>query len=244
MRFSLLLPAVLTALCVEATLPSGTFIRSHPEKRGIKSNDVDFPSRESSSFPGNATKAPVIPKAYIIQLKSNSELLRRDATHSTFHKRASGIDYTVRQEFNNPDLFLGLSIQVNDDSNTTSIEDIPDVVRVWPVTTVPRPDVIGGKAPATTLKSFAEEEPALSPQAGPRAEVNALHRLTEVDRLHAMGIKGKKVSSNCRFVTAYTERYQERESKSPSWTPELTTTTKHSVAVSVKDAKSLLEKIS
>jgi hypothetical protein len=49
----------------------------------------------------NSTPAPLIPKAYIIQLKTGSDLLERDE-HSQFHKRASDIQYTTRQEFKNP----------------------------------------------------------------------------------------------------------------------------------------------
>ncbi|KAL5327253.1 hypothetical protein ACEPPN_004947 [Leptodophora sp. 'Broadleaf-Isolate-01'] len=69
--------------------------------------------------------------AYIIQLKPGSGLVRRGQDeHSLFHKRASDIDYSTRQEFKNPDLFFGLSIQVKDDANDTTIQAIPNVLKV------------------------------------------------------------------------------------------------------------------
>jgi hypothetical protein len=56
-------------------------------------------------------------KAFIIQLSSASDsktLTRSAKDHvETFHKRATTVDYSVRHEFHNSDVFLGLSIQVN-----------------------------------------------------------------------------------------------------------------------------------
>jgi hypothetical protein len=55
--------------------------------------------------------------AFIIQLESAPELkdLPRDARNhvATFQKRATSIDYFIRHEFHNSDVFLALLIQMN-----------------------------------------------------------------------------------------------------------------------------------
>lgn len=115
-------------------------------------------------------------------------------SHSQFHKRASSvIDYATRQEFKNPDIFFGLSIQVNDDANETTIQQIRDVLKVWPVKVIPRPQI--GRVPDgnTTISTITSQN--LSPKAGGRAQVNSVHKQTEVDRVHALGIKGNLIAS-------------------------------------------------
>ncbi|PVH84726.1 subtilisin-like protease [Cadophora sp. DSE1049] len=165
------------------------FLAAHKDLKGVSAVDADFLDWKANVFVTNSTPAPLIPKAYIIQLKTGSDLLERDE-HSQFHKRASDIQYTTRQEFKNPDLFFGLSIQINDDSNETTIQEIPNVLKVWPLRMIPRPVFRGGPGSTSTFRAAASN---LTAAAGSKANVNSVHRQTEVDRLHALGIKGKGV---------------------------------------------------
>ncbi|KAL5330309.1 hypothetical protein ACEPPN_003835 [Leptodophora sp. 'Broadleaf-Isolate-01'] len=75
------------------------FLTAHPDKHGISSSDPEFIQWSSTPLSVNLTAAPVIPKAYIIQLKAGTGLSKRGGdTHSRFHKRAADIDYDTRQE--------------------------------------------------------------------------------------------------------------------------------------------------
>ncbi|KAH7360268.1 subtilisin-like protease [Rhexocercosporidium sp. MPI-PUGE-AT-0058] len=169
------------------------FLAAHKDRTGVSDGDAEFLDWKANVFTSNSTPAPVIPKAYIIQLKPGSGLVRRGLDeHSIFHKRASaGIDYTTRQEFKNPDLFFGLSIQVKDNANETTIKEIPNVLKVWPVRMIQRPVVSGG--PGISSSGFRAARSNLTATAGSGANVNSVHHQTGVDRLHALGIKGKGV---------------------------------------------------
>ncbi|KAL2074241.1 hypothetical protein VTL71DRAFT_8019 [Oculimacula yallundae] len=197
MRLSFITSAFLIGGCaVQASAVTENlraFLTAHPDRNGVASQDGDFLSWKSNVFTTNSTPAPVIPKSYIIQLKTGSGLVRRGQDeHSLFHKRASSdIDYSTRQEFKNPELFFGLSIQVKDDANETTIQRIPNVLKVWPVRMIPRPIISGGPGPSAS--SFRAEGSNITATAGSKADVNSVHKQTEVNRLHAAGIKGKGV---------------------------------------------------
>ncbi len=192
MRLSFFLSASLAGIyisSVHATITEDlhAFLTAHKGQKGVSSTNADFLDWKSNVFTTNSTPAPIIPKAYIIQLKPGSNLLKRGQDeHSQFHKRAESIDYSTRQEFKNPDLFFGLSIQVKDDANETTLQEIPNVVNVWPVRVIPRP-VTAGQSTTSALKAAAGN---LTATAGSKANVNSAHRQTEVDRLHESGIKG------------------------------------------------------
>ena len=193
MRFSFLLPAALAVSFVHAAVSEDlrAFLKAHPGKQGVGTNDPEFLEWKSTAFTTNSTAAPAIPKAYIIQLKPGTDLTKRDGdSHSQFHKRAAAIEYSTRQEFKNPDLFFGLSIQVKDDANETTILEIPDVLKVWPVRLFPRPETRLTAPPIEGLAASARKASALPPTGGSRSNVNSVHKQTEVNRLHALGIKG------------------------------------------------------
>lgn len=141
-----------------------------------------------------------IKKAYIVQLSpgadANLGLSRRSQDHiNNFHKRAASIDYTVRHEYHDADAFLGLSIKVSgdatDDEIIAQLQNIPDVASVSPVYTagVPvRPDL---PTPLDPFLSF-KNPPALKVVAGTGNLASAL-QMGGVDKLHALGIKGKGI---------------------------------------------------
>jgi hypothetical protein len=71
-------------------------------------------------------------------------------------------------------------------------------LNVWPLKIIPRPPILELSelpeilGPASLVENTVVETPGnLSAVAGPGANVNSPHRQTEVDRLHALGIKGK-----------------------------------------------------
>ncbi|EPE07156.1 subtilisin-like protease [Ophiostoma piceae UAMH 11346] len=182
---------------------------SHPGLKRINSNDDAFVAQfEKPIFSGSLetpaiqstvasvnTSASIVHKAYIVQLEPGASLTRRGIRigdeHFQFHKRAEGnIQYNTRIEFNDPDVFLGLSIQVHDDSNATTIQQIPGVVGVWPVRQIPRPAPIGG---ATGYMTNGNTTYHVTAQAGPGADVNSPHKMTGVDKLHAAGVKGRGI---------------------------------------------------
>lgn len=71
---------------------------------------------------------------------------------------------------------------MKDDVYEIAILEIPDVLKVSSVRMIPRPDTRGQQAPAGALKVKSTAD----------SNTNSVHRQTEVDRLHALGIKGMK----------------------------------------------------
>ena len=204
MRFSILLPALAGVSVAQNVSPADllSYIRSHPGSKGASSKSSDFVSwNERNTLTANTT-APAIPKAYLVQLKPGTGLDRRTEqdAHAQFHKRAAAaVDYSVRYEFKDAGVFFGLSIQVKDDTNETTIAQIPNVLKVWPVRLLPRPGSRGNIPPQA---SNARIDPVvllnITATAGTRANINALHRATGVERLHAEGVKGTALGcSNC-----------------------------------------------
>ncbi|EFX03716.1 subtilisin-like protease [Grosmannia clavigera kw1407] len=180
---------------------------AHPGLNDINSDDNDFvkfktpdysntlgsPTVAQSVSPVN-TSVSIVPNAYLIQLAPGASLKRRGVRvgdeHFQFHKRAEpSIRYNTRLEFKNPDVFLGLSIQVQDSSNASTIQQIPGVVNVWPVRSIPRPAPIGSGVTGTMVSGNSSYH--VTAQAGRGADVNHPHIMTGVDRLHALGIKGR-----------------------------------------------------
>jgi hypothetical protein len=201
MHFPILLIAAIASIPLShATLADdlSTYLAAHPEQHGVSSSSpkfIDWKTAKSPILPVNSTAEilPVIPKAYIIKLKPGSGLTRRgESAHSLFHKRASDtIDYDTRYEFTDSSLFFGLSIQVNDDANATSLLEIPNVLAVWPVSIFPRPNAVGLANPRTGIYTYEDGTQYLvNATAGSGYNYNSPHKMTDVDRLHDEGIKG------------------------------------------------------
>jgi subtilisin family serine protease len=126
-----------------------------------------------------------------------------------FHKRAEDIDYDIRTEFKSPDLFYGLSITVKD--NLTAIEvkakilNIPDVEAIWPVsliTMLSPQNPFGAKhnfssKAAIASRAVADDVPGTNasnlPYITGDVDIQSTHEMTQVDKVHALGIKGKGV---------------------------------------------------
>lgn len=178
---------------VHATLSEDlqTFITGHPEVKEVNSNDADISKSKAGRFRTNVTSthAAIVPNAYIIQLDPGASFAKRgENAHSEFHKRASEIiDYSTRHEFTNTSLFFGLSIQVNEDVNASTVKDLPNVLAAWPVRKIPRPRSVGYPIGIFNDTGIIYNVTAT---AGFGANVNSPHSMTDVDRLHDLGIKG------------------------------------------------------
>lgn len=160
-----------------------------------------------AAYSVNVTQT-VVPNAYIVQLKNDSStnsLSGRSLDHhAMFHKRAEDINYDVRTEFKSPDLFYGLSITVKEDLTPEEVKakvlEIPDVKAIWPVYLVKAPEPYGVKfnASANTAKTSGAtaegpgDASSLLHITG-NLDIQSTHEMTEVDRVHELGIKGKGV---------------------------------------------------
>ena len=87
---------------------------------------------------------------------------------------AHRFDDRYYKEFDCGDVFSGLSIETDSD-NVDSLRDVPGVVNVWPMHSVP-------------LATVAEKR-SVSPES--RKSNYTMHRTTGVQKLHAKGIRGK-----------------------------------------------------
>lgn len=159
----------------------------------VTSKEEDLSAKKSSIFAETNSKnstTVIVPNAYVVQLEPNSGLTKRGQdAHSRFHKRASeSIEYSVRHEFHDPSLFFGLSIQVKDNSNESSLLAISNVMAVWPVRIIPRPAAVS--TPPTGVYDVDGIVYTATATAGSRAIFNSVHQMTDVDRVHELGIKG------------------------------------------------------
>ncbi|KAL5321272.1 hypothetical protein ACEPPN_012087 [Leptodophora sp. 'Broadleaf-Isolate-01'] len=154
----------------------------------------------------------VVPNAYIVHIKNDSAVSPSSVIgrsldhHALFHKRASEeIDYAIRTEFKDSDLFYGLTITVKDNLTSVEVEErltkLEDVVSVWPVLVMKAPTPYGSIPTNTSVQLSA---PRAAPTGvvgnsrfpkitGKDFEPSSALKMSEVDRVHALGIKGSGV---------------------------------------------------
>ncbi|KAL2070990.1 hypothetical protein VTL71DRAFT_14016 [Oculimacula yallundae] len=163
---------------------------------------VPIPTATPGAYP--FTKQPG-QSSFIVELKKDSSLQKR--SHVEFHKRATNlkIDYSVQREFTNADLFYGLSIKLNGNSTldevNNTLSSIPEVVAVYANRQVRKPSPVQaeGNLTWTGLKVGAalnqtwipiDSSPEL-PHISGTMDTQVALKMADVDKLHALGIKGK-----------------------------------------------------
>jgi hypothetical protein len=138
--------------------------------------------------------------AFIIQLASAPDLkdLQRDARNhvATFRKRATSMDYSIRHEFHNPEVFLGLSIQNNGNQTQGDVyrllHGIEGVVGVSSVAAVRIPAQQASFKVDPNL-SYSYPPPLPSVADSSKAKLGSALEMGGVDKLHRRGIKGKGI---------------------------------------------------
>lgn len=139
-------------------------------------------------------------KAYIVSLSPGADSIsrRRDAIDhlQQFHKRAGALEYSVRHEFRNSDVFLGLSIEIlgnsTDEDAITQIRAIPNVLYVAKVQKVRIPVINGNKSVQDPLLSYSKATKSPKVATGVSNLASSLE-MGGVDKLHKLGIKGKGI---------------------------------------------------
>jgi len=176
-----------------------------------------FASVFSQNLPSVNKTATVIPRAWIVQLDKGADISTSSLTnrgidaHAAFHKRAKHIDYTIRTEFKDPSLFYGLSIKTSQNYTADEVKqlvlDIPDVLAIWPVEKISLPPLPGSSSHAKWNGSEADSQakalglalshgssdPVKPKKITGKLETSSTLEMAQVDKLHAMGIKGKGV---------------------------------------------------
>jgi Subtilase family len=143
---------------------------------------------------------PVLENAFIVQLAPapDSMSLPEDAKNhvAAFHKRATSIDYSVRHEFHNSDVFFGLSIQMNKNKTQEDVfrqlRGIEGVVAVSSVSAV-RVPVQQGSAQIDPYLSYSHPPPLPYVADSNKGKLGSALEMGGVDRLHQRGIKGKGI---------------------------------------------------
>ena len=147
---------------------------------------------------------PTGQSSFIVELKKDSSLGKR--SHDEFHKRAVNLNiaYQVQREFTNSDYFYGLAIKLNQNSTISEINStlsaIPEVVAVYPNHLVSKPAPIQSKGKLTTAnkaKAAANQtwtpvdDSTTLPHITGSLDADVALKMADVDRVHALGIKGK-----------------------------------------------------
>ncbi|EPE29964.1 Subtilisin-like protein [Glarea lozoyensis ATCC 20868] len=152
-------------------------------------------------------QSPIVPGAYILELNPIIDFSKHPFRTTNLHVQefrnaatAANIHYNVRYEFNNPDIFLGLSIQVTDTGKSDAemrrlLNAIPGVVSVSPVEVIEASQPPGEDEAFTLSNSqtlaFEDDPELLGPFTG--GDLSSSLRMGGIDKLHKLGIKGKGI---------------------------------------------------
>jgi subtilisin family serine protease len=153
-----------------------------------------------------ASDSGVIDKTFIVKLSQNGSIsqfsTRSLERHDLFHKRAaeSSLSYTVRHTYNSPGTYVGLSLEVHSDATSDDIQAqlqaITGVASVAPVYKISAPNPNLGNSSVTASPSVTSDngtEIQAAPTPGPDANLASALEMGGVDKLHALGIKGKGI---------------------------------------------------
>ncbi|KAK7757608.1 hypothetical protein SLS62_000623 [Diatrype stigma] len=166
-----------------------------------------------------STRGPAaVPKAYFVQLHQTGTIAGRGATPLSLVDKAAeaSVPLNVRYEFNNADVFHGLSVTLEDDAHVGVLRDLPEVADIFPVREIPRPEAqLPELQDPSSSSSGADADPSwwsnltlsinsppnrrapgsnsAASSNGSSANFNSPHSMTSVDRLHQAGIRGKGV---------------------------------------------------
>lgn len=137
-----------------------------------------------------ATFAP-IPNSYIVQLDDTVD------SFSDFRSSAR-VSFEVRQEFTDSSVFYGLSITVPSESSDvvqTLLESHPQVIKVWPNRKITLPPGFRGSRGYgnETAARPGPGKPSPPPKITGNADVLSPLKMMDVDKLHALGVKGKGI---------------------------------------------------
>lgn len=167
-------------------------------------SEIPIPTTKPGSYPFSKQPGQ---SSFIVELRKDASLHKR--SHDEFHKRATdlNIDYTVQREFTEAGLFYGLSIKLTGNSTldevNSTLSSIPEVVAVYPNRRVAKPAPVQsqGNLTWTNLKIDAALNQTWTPiDSGPELpritgtmDTAGTLKMADVDKLHALGIKGKGV---------------------------------------------------
>ena len=140
-----------------------------------------------------------VPGVYIVELEKDASLLRRaegQDSHTLFHREAQEqLTYSTRYEFKNEDSFYGLSLSLKNIEDLGKLKNLPQVRRIWPVESIPRPlSRYGSTAAPLRPRSKFQRRQSNGTLVFPEVNgppIDSTIRMAGVDKLHEAGIKGK-----------------------------------------------------
>ncbi|KAH7323819.1 peptidase S8/S53 domain-containing protein [Rhexocercosporidium sp. MPI-PUGE-AT-0058] len=157
--------------------------------------DAVAPLSAESKKSAGKPQPKVVAGAYIVQLETKGSLARRAADlHNEFHliaRQDAGLDYSVRETFSEESVFVGLSLNIHE-GDVQALKDLKNVAAVWPVKTVPAPSAALPRDYKKRAANVARADSPL-PYVTGELDVNRPHTMTGVDKVHAAGIRGKKI---------------------------------------------------
>ncbi|KZT62014.1 subtilisin-like protease [Calocera cornea HHB12733] len=125
----------------------------------------------------------IVPNAYIVEFESSIDLTRRVPPHAAFYAEleSAGVSYSVRTEYDVPELFVGTAIELGDASHYQALSSIGGVKAIKPLHLVSRPK------PVNIMTWASGENPPYLP------DTESTHVMTGVDKLHAEGFTGRDI---------------------------------------------------
>ncbi|KAI0745166.1 subtilisin-like protease [Earliella scabrosa] len=136
----------------------------------------------------NARFGNTLPNKFIVEVENASDIPgKRDLDTRSAHEivydslRKRDLGFKVDKEFDEPGLFLGSVLTLDNEQDAAKVLDIPGVKAIRPVTLIPPPN------PVKVHKVSGPDDPELPPDS------ESTHILTGVDKLHAQGFFGKGI---------------------------------------------------
>lgn len=154
-------------------------------------------SAQSAPQARHAAAPEEVPNTFFVRLHNSTAANGREDPKVSFHRKCAekAVAYDVRYEYNDSELFYGMSVRLANNQDIETLKTIPEVDRVFPVRWIQQPDVGGSfSASASSIRqTLHASSGAPHKRAAPGADLNSPHRLTGVDAAHAAGIRGAGV---------------------------------------------------
>ncbi|KAG5644690.1 hypothetical protein DXG03_007913 [Asterophora parasitica] len=126
-----------------------------------------------------------VPNKFIVEVDTvanihgKRSLSPHENLYENLRKRAVGFE--VNKEFNAQDLFIGAALTLNNEKDVAALLSTPGVKAIRPVTKFKRPE------PVFRQTVSGPKDPIVP------VDTQSTHKLTGVDKLHALGITGKGI---------------------------------------------------
>ncbi|KAG5639856.1 hypothetical protein DXG03_002795, partial [Asterophora parasitica] len=115
----------------------------------------------------------------VADIHGKRSLSPHEDLYENLRKRAVGFE--INKEFNAQNIFVGAALTLNDEKDVAALLSTPGVKAIRPVTQFQRPN------PVFTQAVYGPKDPVVP------VDTQSTHKMTGVDKVHALGITGQGI---------------------------------------------------